>query len=148
MRNRLILGQYNAYCDSCGFKFKNVQLRLRYDGFMVCKKCWHPRNYQELLKARTEDLRLPFVRDRDLATNPVPINYSRIVNEYVTALDTIRVVRLLTIADTVHTLDALSTTEQHLLSLADTVHTTDNLISKIISSNSIDAFSINTNSIG
>jgi hypothetical protein len=55
---------YNVICDSCGFKFKDNELRQRWDGFMVCKPCWTPRQPQDFLRARTENLQLPYSRPR------------------------------------------------------------------------------------
>jgi hypothetical protein len=54
---------WNAYCDSCGFKFKSDQLKLRWDNFMVCKHCWEPRQPQDLLRAvRETSNNLPWAR--------------------------------------------------------------------------------------
>lgn len=47
--------EYNAICDVCGQKFKNHQLRKRWDGYMVCSEDWearHPMDYQKI--PRTE----------------------------------------------------------------------------------------------
>lgn len=49
-----ILGDSNAICDCCGFKFKQSQLRKRWDGAMVCSKDWETRHPQDLVKARPE----------------------------------------------------------------------------------------------
>lgn len=37
-------GDFNAICDSCGFKFKASELRERYDGMMVCAQDWEARH--------------------------------------------------------------------------------------------------------
>jgi hypothetical protein len=55
-------GSYNVVCDSCGFKFKADELRLRWDGFFVCGPCWNPRQPQDLIRPPKEDLSLPFTR--------------------------------------------------------------------------------------
>lgn len=52
--DEFILGDSNAICDCCGFKFKQSQLRLRWDGAMVCSKDWEPRHPQDNIKPRTE----------------------------------------------------------------------------------------------
>jgi hypothetical protein len=49
-----ILGDSNGICDCCGFKFKQSQLRKRWDGAMVCKADWEPRHPQDFVKARPE----------------------------------------------------------------------------------------------
>ena len=43
-RDYLKIGDYNAICDVCGFKFKFSELRDRWDGFLVCSKDWEPRH--------------------------------------------------------------------------------------------------------
>jgi hypothetical protein len=55
-------GGYNAICDECGFKFKAVELRRRYDKAMVCKHCWEPRHPQEFIRAINDTHKLPFIR--------------------------------------------------------------------------------------
>lgn len=54
---------WNALCDSCGFKFKSDQLRLRWDGMMVDDACWEPRHPQDFLRAIKETSNiLPWTR--------------------------------------------------------------------------------------
>lgn len=52
--DEFILGDSNAICDCCGFKYKQSQLRKRWDGAMVCKFDWEPRHPQDFVKARPE----------------------------------------------------------------------------------------------
>lgn len=59
------IGDHNAWCDRCGFKFKASELRREWQGFMVCASCYEPRNPQDLLKARPEKSIPPFVRPRN-----------------------------------------------------------------------------------
>lgn len=54
--------QYNALCDVCGFKFKNWQLRKRWDGFMVCKDDWEARHPMDFYRSRNDVHQLPFTR--------------------------------------------------------------------------------------
>jgi len=49
-----ILGDSNAICDCCGFKFKQSQLRKRWDGAMVCRADFELRHPQDSLRARPE----------------------------------------------------------------------------------------------
>lgn len=57
---------WNAFCDSCGFKFKSDQLRLRWDGLMVDNACWEPRQPQDFLRAVKETSNtLPWTRPKD-----------------------------------------------------------------------------------
>ena len=53
-QNRLILGTWNGLCDICGFKCKAEDMLLRWDGFMVDRKCWEPRQPQDFLRSVRE----------------------------------------------------------------------------------------------
>lgn len=55
-------GDWNAYCDVCGFKFKASQLRKRWDGHMVCEKDYEERHPQELIRMPKEDTSVPWSR--------------------------------------------------------------------------------------
>lgn len=55
-------GDWNAWCDECGFKYKASKLRKRYDGFMVCQSCWEPRHPSEMRRAKAETATPTFVR--------------------------------------------------------------------------------------
>lgn len=46
----LKLGDSNAICDDCGFKFKHSQLKMDWRGLMLCRRCWQPRHPQEFLR--------------------------------------------------------------------------------------------------
>jgi len=63
---------YNADCDVCGFTFKNKDLKLRWDGFMVCKDDWETRNLADFYDTPNDTHILPWTR-------PAPKLY---VNEY------------------------------------------------------------------
>lgn len=57
-------GDWNAICDECGFKYKGSKLRKRWDGFMVCQRCWEPRHPSELKRPlKPETMAPPFVRN-------------------------------------------------------------------------------------
>jgi len=47
-------GDYDAICDSCGFKYKASELKLRWDGLMVCNKDWEPRQPQDFVRAKID----------------------------------------------------------------------------------------------
>lgn len=49
-----ILGDANAICDVCGFKFKLSKLRKRWDNAMCCNKDWEPRNPLDRIKGKGE----------------------------------------------------------------------------------------------
>ena len=56
------LGDWNAICDECGFKFKASELRKRWDGYMVCPKDWEVRHPQDFLKGRKDDQTVAWTR--------------------------------------------------------------------------------------
>ncbi len=42
------IGSHNVLCDNCQKKFKREQVRLTWDGFMMCiKRCWYPKHPNE-----------------------------------------------------------------------------------------------------
>lgn len=53
---------WNAICDVCGFKFKNYQLRKRWDGLMVCSADWEPRHPLDFYKPRAPRAPIPWAR--------------------------------------------------------------------------------------
>lgn len=55
-------GRWNAICDVCGFKFKNTQLKERWDGLMVCQSDWETRHPQEMIRAIPDENKLPWTR--------------------------------------------------------------------------------------
>jgi len=62
MKNHLILGDWNALCDSCGRKFKASSLLKRWDGLMVCKQDYEVRHPQDFLRVQREKIAVPFSR--------------------------------------------------------------------------------------
>lgn len=58
----LKLGDFNALCDVCGFKYKGSQLKARWDGLMVCPDDWEMRHSQDFIKGRKEQQSIPFAR--------------------------------------------------------------------------------------
>jgi len=76
MRNHLILGDWNALCDSCGRKFKASSLRKRWDGLMVCEHDFENRHPSDFLRVQRERITVPFSRpypsqDTYLAGDPL-----------------------------------------------------------------------------
>ena len=86
----LKLGDHNAICDRCGFKFKASDLKLEWTGWRVCKSCWEPRHPQEFLKGHKDDQQVAWNRpdsnaNTDVTTvdgkNLVSDNYRDLVTE-------------------------------------------------------------------
>lgn len=57
---------YNALCDSCGFKYKASELFLRWDGLNVCKWDWEQRHPLDFYRTRNDTHLLPFTGPDDL----------------------------------------------------------------------------------
>ncbi len=68
MNNRLEMGKWNVLCDVCGFKFKNTDLKDRWDGKKVCEKDFETRHTMDLYKARTESVGVPWTRKESTDT--------------------------------------------------------------------------------
>lgn len=62
MKNYLILGDWNAICDSCGRKYKASMLRKRWDGLMVCPEDYETRHPQDFLRIQKEHIAAPWAR--------------------------------------------------------------------------------------
>jgi hypothetical protein len=62
MKNHLILGNWNALCDSCGRKFKALDLQKRWDGLMVCKEDYELRHPSDFLRVQKEKITVDFSR--------------------------------------------------------------------------------------
>jgi len=77
-KDHLILGDFNAICDVCGFKFKGSELRKRWDGYMVCPDDYEQRHPQDLIKLKPERQAVPWARpqqqDQFVVVAPVDPN--------------------------------------------------------------------------
>jgi hypothetical protein len=60
MNNYLKLGEWNAVCGVCGFKFKASQLRERWDGLRVCEHDFETRHPLDFIKAPRETVSVPW----------------------------------------------------------------------------------------
>lgn len=60
--NTLRLGDWNAICDVCGWKYKASDLRRRWDNLMVCAKDWEPRHPQDFIRAIPDMQAVPWTR--------------------------------------------------------------------------------------
>ncbi len=58
----LKLGEWNAICDICKFKYKSSELKLNWRNEMVCESDWEMRNMQDFIRVRTERGSAPWVR--------------------------------------------------------------------------------------
>jgi hypothetical protein len=74
MKNHLLLGNWNALCDSCGRKFKAFDLQKRWDGLMVCQEDFEQRHPQDLLKVQREKIAVPWSRPYAAEDTFIPEN--------------------------------------------------------------------------
>ena len=58
----LRVGNYNMICDKCGFKFKNTDIRVQWDGLQVCKGCWEVRQPQDFVRGVKDSQQVPIAR--------------------------------------------------------------------------------------
>lgn len=89
MKNHLILGNWNALCDSCGRKFKATDLKKRWDGLMVCREDWEQRHPQDLLRVQREQISVPWARPYPAEDTYLPWNYSEFPKDAVPINDVV-----------------------------------------------------------
>ena len=66
-------GTWNVLCDVCGFKFKNVDIKKRWDGLMVCFDDWEPRHESDFQHGVTDDPSVPYTRPDQAETGATDI---------------------------------------------------------------------------
>jgi len=59
MSSKLILGQWNALCDRCGFEFKGSQLKREWTGLMVCPEDYEADHPQKYIRVQPDGLPVP-----------------------------------------------------------------------------------------
>jgi hypothetical protein len=55
-------GQWQCICDQCGREYKSNELKLRWDGLMVCSDDWEPRQPQDYVHGVADIQAPPWVR--------------------------------------------------------------------------------------
>jgi len=58
-------GDWNAYCDICGFEYKASELRLNSDNLYVCKRDWEAKHPQEKIKTQAVSISTSWSRPDD-----------------------------------------------------------------------------------
>lgn len=69
-------GEWNALCDVCGFKFKNTQLKERWDGLRVCADDWETRHPQEMIRPLPAEKPLPWTRPEGSSDQFIVVDYT------------------------------------------------------------------------
>ena len=67
-QNNLKLGDWNAICDVCGFKYKASDLRMRWDNLYVCKDDFELRHPSDFFKGFPDNQTVPWARLDDTCT--------------------------------------------------------------------------------
>jgi hypothetical protein len=62
-------GAWNVLCPVCGFKFKSDELKLRWDGEMVCEADWEPRHPQDLFRVDPKEKSIPWSKPDTVSFN-------------------------------------------------------------------------------
>ena len=71
MQNYLKLGDWNAICDVCGFKYKASTMLKRWDNLMVCKKDYEVRHPQDFIRGIADNPSVSWSRpETDLFIGP------------------------------------------------------------------------------
>ena len=55
-------GEWSTICDVCGRKFRNQDLRQRWDGLKTCSDDWEPRQPQDFVRGVADYQAPPFTR--------------------------------------------------------------------------------------
>lgn len=62
LKNHFLPGENNVTCDVCSKKIKSSNSRVRWDGLLVCKDDYEPRQPQDFVKGQRDKITVPFVR--------------------------------------------------------------------------------------
>ena len=64
-KDYLALGDWNAFCDGCHFKFKASELRKDWQGYMKCGPCFETRHPMDFQKPPRPSQPVPWTRSND-----------------------------------------------------------------------------------
>lgn len=67
-KNRFVSGDHNVISDRSGQKFKRSECKFTWDGFLVAKHEWEPRQPQDFIEGRDEDISVEDARPRQADT--------------------------------------------------------------------------------
>lgn len=60
-------GGWNMVCQVCGFKYKNTEMKLRWDNVWCCPEDWEVRQPQDFVRGVKDQMAIPY-------SNPEPPN--------------------------------------------------------------------------
>lgn len=64
-----VSGDWYIICDYSGFKIKRSEARLTWDGYLVRKDFWEPRQPQDFVRGRRDKIAAPPSQTRGEATD-------------------------------------------------------------------------------
>jgi len=73
-------GGWLTICDACGRKYKESDLRMRWDGLMVCSGDWEVRQPQDYVRGVADIQAPPYVRPEQ-QDRFLPFNFTQYPNE-------------------------------------------------------------------
>lgn len=82
-------GGWATICDACGRKFKESELKLRWDGLMVCSGDWEVRQPQDFVRGVADIQAPPFVRPEQ-ANSFLPYNFTKYPADQIDITDNVR----------------------------------------------------------
>jgi hypothetical protein len=53
-------GGWNMICQVCGFKYKNVEMKLRWDNVWCCPQDWEIRQPQDFVRGVADQMGVPY----------------------------------------------------------------------------------------
>lgn len=62
-------GDHNIICDYSGFKIKRSEAKMTWDGYLVKKEFWEPRQPQDFVRGRRDKISVPPGQTRGESTD-------------------------------------------------------------------------------
>ncbi len=74
-------GGWNMLCQVCGFKYKNVDMRLRWDNVWCCPEDYELRQPQDFVRGVKDQMAVPYTvtEPADVFSGPIPVPTGEIV---------------------------------------------------------------------
>jgi hypothetical protein len=74
-------GGWNMLCVVCGFKYKNTDMKLRWDNVWVCPEDWEPRQPQDFVRGVKDQMSVPYANPEPTPTfsGDIPVPTGEIV---------------------------------------------------------------------
>lgn len=63
-KNRFVMGDHNVICDQTGQKAKRSDCKYTWDGWLVRKSAWEPKQPQLNIRGKDEQIAVPDTRPR------------------------------------------------------------------------------------